>query len=114
MYSLEGSEEGFPDNFELFSSPAVDSSTQNTTYIDYTAKAEMRSGGIIEMYYQGKGKHYVSLKRSRIRMSLQITADDGLPIEDYEVGLINLPLYTCISQLDLSLQQTVISPYSGE
>ena len=113
MFHVEKSEIGYGSEFDLFSLPVVDGGKKRERYVNYHPNSQIGNSGLIEFSISGKGSTYVNLNKSRLRLSLKIVDEDGKAPEAWDVGFINNPLYSIFRQVDLSLNQHLISPYTG-
>ena len=106
----ERSEEGHSKSLALFQLPPINTAMQNVEWIEYRPVSQITPGSAIEFNIPGTSTSYLDLKRSRLHIKVQIVNSDGRPIDlTSKAALVNLPLHTLWSQVDLSLQQQVLS-----
>ena len=106
----------------LFQPPLIDNGILHENWIEYNPIGSIsESPGLIEFSIPGTSMDYINLRKSRLSLQYKITKENGDPII-YEVsGLnvptdncdqvapINFPLNTFFRQVDLSLNQKVVS-----
>ncbi|KAK3105954.1 hypothetical protein FSP39_009422 [Pinctada imbricata] len=64
----------------------------------------------IEIVVSGSGAEYIDLRRSRLYVKAKIVKSDGTALADSEnVGIINLPLQSMFSQMDVYLNNKLVS-----
>ena len=113
---------GHTDSLSLYYTPTNDTSVKNVEWVDYRPVGELRSGGALEFNISGNSSKYIDLKNTRLKIKFRILQGDGKPLpttagaKDADrvkasVAPINLFLQSMWRQVDLSLQQQVISPH---
>ena len=106
----ERSGEGHSKSLALFQLPPINTAIQNVEWIEYRPVSQITPGSAIEFNIPGTSTSYLDLKRSRLHIKVQIVNSDGRPIDlTSKAALVNLPLHSLWSQVDLSLQQQVVS-----
>lgn len=79
-------------------------------YVEYRPVNQLADDSPLEFNIPAASLHYIDLKRTRFHVKLQLLKPDGNPVnEDDPVGLVNLPLSSLFSQVDLQLQQQSVS-----
>ena len=85
----------------LFASPPSDQSLQSREWIPFRPTNQVGSGAAIEFNISAQSSSYVDLKRSLLRLKLQVVKGDGTVADANLIGtLINLPLHTVFSHVD--------------
>ena len=109
----------------LFAPPPTDNSIINEYWVDYNPIAAISEGGIIEFTVPGTSVDYISLRKSKLHIKYVITDEEGDKIKDErdihgvptanndQVAPVNFSLHSIFRQIDLSLNQKLISPDFG-
>ncbi|MEW8547028.1 MAG: hypothetical protein AB2693_26230 [Candidatus Thiodiazotropha sp.] len=91
----------------IFQHAPTDTSVQTMEWIEYRPVNQLSDGVPLEFNVSPQSSAYVDLKRSLLNVKLRLVGTDNAPIQDADVvGLVNLPLHSIFSQIELSLQQT--------
>ena len=94
---------------DLFSVPPTQSSVANGSWVSHHPVASL-GGGPIEFVVSGSGEDYMDLANSYIQIQAKITNADGSNLaDDAAVAPVNLWLHSLFSQVDLSLNEKLIS-----
>ena len=112
----DGGDEVYTSSLALFQHPNSSSAIERIDFTDYQRVSQISpETSLLEFQVPGTSSSYIDLKATRLHIQLKITKSDGSSITTQEkVGLINLPLHTIWSQVDLSLQNQQISPNVGQ
>lgn len=106
--------EGHQANLALFQQPYVDTAIESIEWVDYRPVSQITRGATIEFSVPGHGLNYIDLKSTKLYIKVRILRPDGSPVQPSDtVGLINTPLSSIFRQVDVSLNQQVISPGIG-
>lgn len=99
---------------DLFILPPTQTSIEKGQWIEFHPLANIRDGGPLEFNISGSGEEYMDLSMTRLYVKVKIVKNDGsyLP-EDEPVGPINLFLHSLFSQVDISLNERIISSSSN-
>ena len=111
-------------SLSLFIPPPIDNSIQKEYWVELNPIAAISGGGVIEFNIPGTSVDYVNLAKTKLQVSHAITHADGSPIVDNrvsgvptadsdQVGPVNLTLHSIFRQIDLSLNQKIVSPDVG-
>ena len=111
-------------SLSLFMPPPIDNSIQREYWVEFNPIAAISGGGVIEFNIPGTSVDYVNLAKTRLQVTYAITHADGKPIVDDrvggvptadsdQVGPVNLTLHSIFRQIDLSLNQKIVSPDVG-
>ena len=107
-------QEGHSPALAIFQSPVVDTGVESVEWVGFRPVSQLSGGGPIEFNIPGHSTSYIDLKRTRLHIKVRILKADGTPVgPDNNVALVNLPLQTMWSQVDVKLQNQVISPNIG-
>jgi hypothetical protein len=104
----------------LFEKPVIDTSDFGREWVTYRPINQLSDGAAIEFNIPPLSTQYLDLKRMKLHVKINITKDgtpivneldaEGKPTQDYVVvRLVNAPLHSLFSQVDLSLQQQPLS-----
>ena len=106
----EGSCECAKSELDLFSVPATQTSVESGTYVEYHPISSMMGGAPIEFDVNASGDDYLDLANSFLCARAKITRvnDDDLDVAD-TVGPVNNFLHSLFSQVDVSLNGTLIT-----
>ena len=109
----------------LFQPPPIDNSIQREYWVEFNPIATISGGATIEFNIPGTFLDYINLAKTKLVVKYCITHEDGSPIKDErdingiptdtsdQVGPINLPLHSIFRQIDLSLNQKLVSSDVG-
>lgn len=110
MYCAEGSKPAFSRRLALFHNFPTEAGVEQTEWIDIRPTASPIHGGAVEFNISGTGTNYIDLQRTRLYVRLRLLHEDGSILNEKEkVALINLPLHSMWNQVDISLQQQIIT-----
>lgn len=91
----------------IFQQAPTDTSVQTREWIEYRPINQLSDGVPLEFNISPQSSAYVDLKRSVLNVKLRLVGSDNTPIQDDEVvGLVNLPLHSIFTQIEMSFQQT--------
>lgn len=95
---------------DLFVIPPTQTAIEKGQFIEYHPLANIRDGGPVEFNISGSGEEYLDLSASYLYVKVKITKSDGSPLPEKEpVAPVNLFLHAIFSQVDVSLNERVIS-----
>ena len=123
----------------LFQPPPVETGILGEQFIEFRPTTTLSDGAAIEFSILGTSAYYIDLKKSRLAVKIKVTKADGSPLDDppeepaasaaqnvkdkyvqdmtnYKkntVAVSNMILHSLFRQVDVSLQQKVISPEIG-
>ncbi|XP_033746865.1 uncharacterized protein F54H12.2-like [Pecten maximus] len=107
-------EEGLPKELMLFSLPPTQTGVEKMYYVDCRPVSQVTGNGPIEFHISGQTRDYISLSKSALYVKARIVKQDGTDLASAEkTALINLPLQSMWSQVDVSLQGKQLSVNSG-
>lgn len=105
---------GYSPALALFEKPSVDTGIIGCKWVQYRPLSQISDSGVLQFTISGTSNDYVNLQKSRLQVKGHICNASGDRIANTdEVSLENLPLQTLWNQVDLSLQQQVISSKVG-
>ena len=109
----------------IFSPPPIDNSITKEYWVEYNPVAEISENGIIEFNIPGTSMDYINLAKSKLHVTYVITGPNGEKIKDErdlnghptansdQVGPVNFTLHSIFRQIDLSLNQKIVSADVG-
>ncbi|XP_034019525.1 uncharacterized protein F54H12.2-like [Thalassophryne amazonica] len=94
---------------DLFTVPATQLLIEDSQYVEITPISALTYTGPIQFFIPGDGERYLDLNNTLIHLRVKITNADGSNLAaDASVGLINYPLNTIFSQVDVTLGDRLI------
>ncbi len=107
-------QEGHSEELAIFQTPVIDTGVERVEWVGFRPISQLTPNAPIDFRIPGHSTSYVDLARSRLHIKCHLVKGDGNPVgEENLVGLVNLPLQTLWSQVDVSLQNQVVSPGVG-
>ena len=104
-------DDAYTTKLALFQRPYVKRFVEEIYYVETSPKNSFDEGKAIEFQVNGNNPDYVDLSKSRLKVKAKITKEDGSPIAaDNSVAFVNLTLHSLFRQVDLLLQNKIISP----
>ncbi|CAH3044872.1 unnamed protein product [Porites lobata] len=105
------SQECTKSELDLFTIPATQTSITKGQWIEYHPISNITDSGPIEFCVSGTGDEYLDLARTQLFVKAKITKANGTAIDaDTQVGPVNLFLHSLFPQVDVSLNERLISP----
>jgi hypothetical protein len=95
----------------LFAVPPTQTSIEQGQWVEHNPVATISESGPIEFSIDGSGDDYMDLANTLLYVKAKVVKGDGtrLAVDD-PVGPINLWLHSLFSQVDMSLNEKLISP----
>jgi len=113
-YKFKSAADGFTSELNLFHTPPLDSAIVSYEYQEYNNKAPLTANSIIEFDISAGSGDYISLEKSTIKTQVRILKQNGDPITNKDpVAMVNFSMHSLFAQVELSLQQTALSPSVG-
>ena len=107
---MSDSEQTYTSKLALFQKPYIETSVEDIQYIDFLPTSTISQGSVIEFRIPGTSSEYIDLKRCRLKLKLRIINSDGTSIGmDNHVGLVNLSLASIFRQVDVQMQEKLVS-----
>lgn len=104
------SQERTKSELDLFTTPTTQTSISKGSWIEYHPLSNITESGPIEFYVSGSGEEYLDLARTQLFVKAKIVKADGTDLEaTTQVGPTNLFLHSLFSQVDVSLNERLIS-----
>lgn len=99
---------------QLFDDLPTQAAIENGYTTEYLPRGNLTDGGPVKFEVSGNGSDYIDLLNSYLLLELKITKADGADLaEEDVVGPINLIGQTLFKQIDVSLNDTLISDSSN-
>ena len=106
----EGSCECAKSELDLFSVPPTQTSIESGTFVEYHPISSLADGAPIEFEVGSSGDDYIDFANSYLYVRAKITKGDGSNLADTaKVGPVNNFLHSLFSQVDVSLNGTLIT-----
>lgn len=104
------SSESTNSGLDLFTIPTTQTSIEDGQFIEHHPLAALTQGSPIEFIVRGSGEEYLDLANTYLHIRAKITNGDGTDLaEGAKVGPVNYWLHSLFSQVDISLNETVIT-----
>ena len=108
------SSEAIKTELDLFTAPLTQHSVERSSYVEIAPLSAITDNGPIEFFIPGHGDNYLDLNNTLVHLRLKVTKRDGTDIaNDAKVSLINYPVATIFSQVDVTLGERLISQSSA-
>jgi hypothetical protein len=99
---------------DLFSVPPTQTSVESGKYVEYRPVSTLTNGSPIEFDIASSGDDYIDFANSYLHVKVKITRANGNNLEvDDTVGPVNNFLHSLFSQVDVSLNGTLITNSSN-
>lgn len=112
MSFLSGNNEniGQPHELSIFASPPNQVAVEKITYTEERPISSLINDSTpIEIVISGSGNDYIDLRKSRLYIKMQILKADGTKLAPKEkTGIINLPLQSMFSHIDIYMNNKLI------
>lgn len=96
---------------DLFALPSTQTSIESGQWVTYNPIASLTDDGPIEFLIPGSGDDYIDLSHTLLLVKVRITNEDGTAVpETTKVSPVNNWLHSLFSQLDIYLNQKLVSP----
>jgi hypothetical protein len=106
----------FPDEVLLFERPSTVVAYDKIQYVEYRPTMQLSNGGSIDFVIPPTANQYINLKKTYLKVKVKLVKSDGSDIDLTKVlvSCINLPLHTIFNQVDVLLQQQLVSSTGGQ
>lgn len=95
---------------DLFTLPPTQTSIENGDWVQYKPLASLTDDSPIEFVVPGHGDEYIDLSHTMLNIQARILKSDGTKVEDsVKVGPVNNWLHSLFSQVDVYLNQRLVS-----
>lgn len=111
---LKDSPECAKSELNLFTLPPTQTVIERGRWVEFHPIANITDGGPIEFNISGSGEDYLDLSHTRLHVRAKIVKADDKPLTDEDVvGPVNLFFHSLFSQVDVSMNERVISSSSN-
>ena len=109
----------------IFQPPPIDKTIQKEYWVEFNPIAAITDSSVIEFNIPGTSVDYINLAKTRLHVKYIITDEKGVPIHNkppsagqpptpsHQVAPINLTLHSIFRQVDIALNQKVVSSDLG-
>lgn len=103
-------EEGYSRELALFERSIEDRGVQSRSYVEFQPSVPIAEATALEFRYSGNTSDYIDLSRTRLHLKFKIVNNDGDTVTSSDnVTVINFPLQSLWSQVDIALQNQIIT-----
>ena len=101
---------------ELFTLPPTQTAIESSQWVEHRPVSSVTPGAPIQFAVMGSGEEYIDLSETYLQVTLHITKPDGGDLEsgatgaDRGVGPVNNWLHSIFSQIDVSLNERLVTP----
>ena len=104
------SDECTKSELDLFTLPPTQTSIEKGQWVEHHPISNISDGGPIEFFVPGSGEEYIDPSQTQLYVKAKVIRGDGADLEDDdEVGPCNLFLQSLFSQVDVTLNERLIS-----
>ncbi|XP_060088977.1 uncharacterized protein F54H12.2-like [Heteronotia binoei] len=105
-----GSEECVKSELELFQIALTQTCIEKSLYIEVPPLSALTGSAPLDFYIAGNGEDYIDINNTLLYMKSKITREDGTVLPaDARVALVNYPIASIFSQLDVTVGDQLIS-----
>ncbi|VDH89539.1 Hypothetical predicted protein [Mytilus galloprovincialis] len=98
----------------IFASPPNQVAIEKMIYTEERPISNLINDSTPEIVISGAGNDYIDLRKSRLYVKMQILKEDGTKLAPKEkAGIINLPLQSMFSNIDVYMNNKLISANSN-
>ncbi|GFY41809.1 uncharacterized protein F54H12.2 [Trichonephila inaurata madagascariensis] len=113
-FILKGFPECVKSEIELFHLPATQTAVERGQWVEFHPLSNVFDGGPVEFHISGSGEEYLDLSQTQLYLKAKIVKSDGSPIEKgAEISPVNLFLHSLFSQVDITLNERLVSNSSN-
>jgi hypothetical protein len=99
---------------DLFIVPPTQTSVEDGLHIEHFPLATLAEGAPIEFAVNGSGEEYVDLHNTFLHVKVKVVREDGTPlVADAEVAPVTYLLHSLFSQVDISLNDVLVTNASN-
>ena len=109
--TLDGFQEAQPSGLNLFTLPPTQTAVENVYYDEHRSTSQLSGTGTISFPIAANNSlEYIDLRKTRIYVKARIKHIDGSRLKPTEfVGPVNNFLHSMFSQVDITLQNKLVS-----
>ncbi|XP_042911668.1 uncharacterized protein F54H12.2-like [Parasteatoda tepidariorum] len=113
-FLLKGSPECVKSELELFQMPGTQTVIQSGQWVEFHPLSNVFDGGPVEFHISGSGDEFIDLGQTQLHVQAKILKNDNTNLTaDDNIGPVNLFLHSLFSQVDVSLNDRIISNSSN-
>src|SRR5215469_2426257 len=102
--------ECFKSELDIFAVPSTQTSIESGSVVEYNPIASIAQGSPIEFNISGSGQDYLDLANTQLYVKAQILRANNDAIDNTDaVGPVNLLLHSLFSEVDITLNDTLIT-----
>src|ERR1700690_232519 len=99
---------------DIFLVPPTQTSIESGGWVEYNPISSISDGTAIEFSVGGSGQDYIDLANTQLYVRVQLMRNDNTPIDNNDhVGPVNLFLHSLFSEVELKLNDTLVSSTNG-
>ena len=101
---------------DLFTTPPTQTAVQSSQWVEHRPLSSLTAGAPIQFAVMGSGEEYLDLSETYLQVTVHITKTTGEALEsgaggaDRGVGPVNNWLHSLFSQIDVSLNERLVTP----
>ena len=101
---------GYASEWAIFTRPPRDLGREKSSIVEFAPIAPLRHDAPMEFNIMSNNNRYIDLKEMKLYLRVKVTkADGGTLSEGARVALVNYPIASLFQQVDLYLQQGLVS-----
>lgn len=105
-----GSEECTKSELDLFHIGPTQTSIERSVFIEVPPLTALTESAPLDFFIAGNGEDYMDLNNTLLYLTCKIVNEDGSNLaEDAKVGLVNYPIASIFSQVDITIADRLIS-----
>ncbi|XP_035205264.1 uncharacterized protein LOC118180252 [Stegodyphus dumicola] len=113
-FIMKDSPECVKSELELFHLPGTQTAIQSGQWVQFHPLSNVFDGGPVEFHISGSGEDYIDLSQTQLYVRAKIIKTDGSPLDkDASIGPVNLFLHSLFSQVDVTLNERLVSSSSN-
>lgn len=113
-FILKGSPECVKSELELFSLNPTQTVIESGLWVQFHPLSNVFDGGPVEFHIASSGEEYLDLNQTQLYVKVKIVKADGGSIDkDVQIGPVNLFLHSLFSQVDITLNDRLVSDSSN-
>ena len=110
MYQVNESKDTHPEELDLFATPPTQGAYEKVQWVDYRPVSQLKEYAPVEFVIPASGSQYLNLNQTYLSVKVKVVAPDGSALNiDDKVGSVNLTLHSLWNQVDVLVQQKLIS-----
>lgn len=103
--------DGLDTGLDLFSVPPTQTALEDGQFVEFHPLASLSPGAPVEFSISGASGEYLDLHHTFLHVQAKVTKPDGTDLDaDMDVAPVNNWLHSLFSQVDVSLNDTLITP----